>query len=285
MYNYMDAGQVPKFELHDVTARLAMMYERTLKYSELQLSAEHDRLRATNSRNPRTMAEQALAYEAALDGFAIQRWPDHNLANIKFPSVWRKRLAKVAIQIITVEQLRKELLPSCQLRFSSLYACAYELVEIITSTVLANSPNPPDSRGPTQNPPENVLRSTRPAAMPAKATPQAQPPYSPHNIPSTLENSSRPYVPYPTTPAVTSARAAPRDQPPYALRDVLPTPETCFSPNMLYPITPVVTSAKAAPRDQSPYASRNVPPTLETSSAPNTPYPITPAVTPARAAP
>ncbi len=170
MYNHMDTGQVPEFELYDVTARLAMMYERTLEYSELQLSAKRDRLRATNPRNLRIMAKQALACEAALDGFAIQRWPDHNLADIKFPSAWRKRLAKVAIRITTVEQLRKELLPSCQLRFSSLYACAHELVEIITSTVLANSPNPPDSRGPTQNPPENVPRSTRPAAMPARAT-------------------------------------------------------------------------------------------------------------------
>ncbi len=33
MYNHMDAGQVLEFELHNVTARLAMMYERTLEYS------------------------------------------------------------------------------------------------------------------------------------------------------------------------------------------------------------------------------------------------------------
>ena len=30
MYNHTDAGQVPNFELYDMTARLAMMYERTL---------------------------------------------------------------------------------------------------------------------------------------------------------------------------------------------------------------------------------------------------------------
>ncbi len=112
MYNHMDAGQVPEFELYNVTARLAMMYKRTLKYSEVQLSAKHDHLRATKLRNPRTMAEQGLTYKAALDGFAIQRWPDHNLVNIKFLSARRKRLAKVPIRITTVEQLYKELLLS-----------------------------------------------------------------------------------------------------------------------------------------------------------------------------
>ena len=141
MYNHMVAGQVPEFELYGVTAKLAMMYERTLEYSELQLSAERDRLRVINPRNPKTMAKQALACTAALDGFAIQRWPNDSLANIKFPSAWRKRLAKVAIRITTIEQLRKELLPACQLRFSSLYACAHELVEIITSTALTNLKN------------------------------------------------------------------------------------------------------------------------------------------------
>ncbi len=139
----MDAGQVPDFELHDVTAKLSMMYERTLEYSERQLSAKRDRLRTTNPRKPRAMAEKALACEEALNGFARQRWPDHDLADIKFPSDWRKRLAKAAIRITTVEHLRKELLPACHLQFSSLKACAQELVDIITSTTLANFPNPP----------------------------------------------------------------------------------------------------------------------------------------------
>ena len=124
MYNHTDAGQVPDFDLHNVTTRLAMMYERTLEYSNLQISAERNRLRATNPRNPRTIAEQALACEKALDSFARQRWPDHSLANIKFPFDWRKQLAKVAIGITTVEQLRKKLLPACHLQFSSLEAYA-----------------------------------------------------------------------------------------------------------------------------------------------------------------
>ncbi len=103
IYNHMDAGQVLEFELHDMTARLARIYKRTLEFSELQLSAERDRLHITNPRNLRTMVKQALAYEAALDGFAIQRWPDYNLADIKFLSAWRKRLARGAIWITTVE--------------------------------------------------------------------------------------------------------------------------------------------------------------------------------------
>ena len=73
MYNHTDAGQVPDFELHDVTAKIAMMYESTLEYSKLQISAEHNRLRATNPQNPRTIAVQALACEEALDSFARQR--------------------------------------------------------------------------------------------------------------------------------------------------------------------------------------------------------------------
>ncbi len=139
----MDAGQIPDFELHDMTARLAMMYERTLEYLECQLSAERDRLRTTNPQNLKTMAEKALACEETLNSFARQRWPDHGLADIKFPSDWRKRLAKAAIRPTTVEQLRKKLFPTCHLRFSSLEAYAQELVDIITSTTLANSPNLP----------------------------------------------------------------------------------------------------------------------------------------------
>lgn len=45
------------------------------------------------------MIEQARIYKTALDSFAIQKWPDHNLTIIKFLSVWRKQLAKVAIRI------------------------------------------------------------------------------------------------------------------------------------------------------------------------------------------
>ncbi len=102
-----------------MTAKLAMMYERTLEYSKRQLSAERNRLCTTNPQNPKTMAEKALACEEALNGFAKQRWPDHGLADIKFLSDWKKRLAKVVICITTVEQLRKELLPASHLRFSS----------------------------------------------------------------------------------------------------------------------------------------------------------------------
>lgn len=124
MYNHMDAGQVPDFELHDVMTRLTMMYERTLEYSKRQLSAKYDCLRTTNSRNPKTMAKQPLAYKEALNGFARQRWSDHSFAKIKFLSDWKKRLAKVAIHITIVEQLHKKLFPACHLQFSSLEACA-----------------------------------------------------------------------------------------------------------------------------------------------------------------
>ena len=86
MYNHMDAGQVTDFELHDMTTRLVMMYERTLQYSELQISAKRNCLQTTNPQNTRTIVEQTLAYEKALESVARQRWPDYSLTNIKFPS-------------------------------------------------------------------------------------------------------------------------------------------------------------------------------------------------------
>lgn len=85
MYNHIDAGQMPDLELHNVTTRLAIMYERTLEYSKYQLSAKRDCLYITNSQNLKTMANQGLAYEEALNGFLRQRWLNYGLVNIKFP--------------------------------------------------------------------------------------------------------------------------------------------------------------------------------------------------------
>lgn len=52
----MVASQIPEFELHGVTAKLAMIYERTLECSELCLSAECDQLCAINPQNQKTIA-------------------------------------------------------------------------------------------------------------------------------------------------------------------------------------------------------------------------------------
>ena len=49
IYNYTEASQVPDFELYNVSARLAMMYERILEYSKLQISVKHNSLHTTNS--------------------------------------------------------------------------------------------------------------------------------------------------------------------------------------------------------------------------------------------
>lgn len=48
IYNNINTNQVPEFELHNIPARLAIMYEITLKYLKLQLSAKHDYLRIIN---------------------------------------------------------------------------------------------------------------------------------------------------------------------------------------------------------------------------------------------
>lgn len=44
-------------------ARLAMIYERILKYLEFQLFADYDRLYTTNLLNPKIIAKQVLVYE------------------------------------------------------------------------------------------------------------------------------------------------------------------------------------------------------------------------------
>lgn len=54
-----------------MTARQAIMYKITLKYSEAQLSAKHDRLHIINPQNPKIILEQANTYERALNGFVI----------------------------------------------------------------------------------------------------------------------------------------------------------------------------------------------------------------------
>lgn len=60
--NYMskntDAEQVPKFNGYDITVRLSKIYKHTIKYLNLLLSSERDRLLTANPiRNPRTTVE------------------------------------------------------------------------------------------------------------------------------------------------------------------------------------------------------------------------------------
>ncbi len=143
MYNNAEVRQVPEFDGYDITARLSMMYEHTIEYSNLLLSNERDRLLAANPiGNPRTAVEQTLACETALNNFAQQTWLDDGLADLRFPVPWRQRLAKVAIQIKTVEQLQKKLHPSCQLRFSSLHTWANTIVGLIVTSVEIRPPPP-----------------------------------------------------------------------------------------------------------------------------------------------
>lgn len=73
-----------------MTVKLAIMYKITLEYLKCQLFAKYDRLRITNSQNPRTIVKKAFAYEEVLNGFARQRWPDYGLIDIKFLFDWRK---------------------------------------------------------------------------------------------------------------------------------------------------------------------------------------------------
>lgn len=77
----------------------------------------------------------------------------------------RKQLAKAVIGITTVEQLHKKLHLLYHLQFSSLEKYAQELVDIITSTTLANSSNLPQYLS------KNMPQLTRLATILTKAPP------------------------------------------------------------------------------------------------------------------
>lgn len=59
--------------------------------------------------NLKRMAEQALTYEKALNGFALQKWLGHSFANIQFLSAWKKQPVKVVICMTIIDQLYKNL--------------------------------------------------------------------------------------------------------------------------------------------------------------------------------
>lgn len=112
IYNHLNISQVPMFELHNITAKLAIIYEKILKYSKIQLFAKCKHSYTINQiKNLKMLFKQALECEIALNSFAIYKWPENSLANIKFLFIQRKLLAKMAINIITINQLYQKLLP------------------------------------------------------------------------------------------------------------------------------------------------------------------------------
>lgn len=147
MYNSTSTGEIPDFSLHDVTATMTTKYEKTARFAELRLSDEQNRLFAAVAQ-PQTVQASGniiLACEEVLDQFATRTWPNDNLDELKFPIAWRRRLAKAAIRITTVDEMRKELLPVCNLRFSSLNKWAGVLVSELIATVRVHTlpPTPP----------------------------------------------------------------------------------------------------------------------------------------------
>lgn len=59
----MVAGQVPEFELHSIIAKLSIIFEKILKYSKFQISAEGNYLYIINPQNLKTIAKQAFVYK------------------------------------------------------------------------------------------------------------------------------------------------------------------------------------------------------------------------------
>lgn len=138
----MEPNGVPDYQLHDVTSILSIRYEKTTQFAELSLSAERTRLLATGqNRITRTPGEIVLACEEILNEFATQTWPTNGMDEIKFPVLWRQRLAKAAIRITSIEELRKELSPLCVLKFSTLNKWADLLVAKLAKSVQAANEN------------------------------------------------------------------------------------------------------------------------------------------------
>lgn len=62
------------FELHNITAKLAIIYEKILKYFKIQLFAKRKHLYIINqTKNLKMIFKQALACEIALNSFAIYK--------------------------------------------------------------------------------------------------------------------------------------------------------------------------------------------------------------------
>ncbi len=70
------------------------------------------------------------ACKAALTDFAISKWL-YGMDELMFSSILRQRLASVVAQIVSIDDLRKELSPTCNLNTSSLRAHVQEIVSIL----------------------------------------------------------------------------------------------------------------------------------------------------------
>ncbi len=72
MYNNIKTRQVSDFEAHDITAKLGIIYARTMEYPNLFFFNECKRLLAVNPRGPQTIVDQTCACKKALNNFALQ---------------------------------------------------------------------------------------------------------------------------------------------------------------------------------------------------------------------
>lgn len=77
MFKSVEVGQVPEFNICDMTARMGIMYKSTVEYADLLLSTKRNRLfAATLVRNPRTAAKLTIKCKTALNDFAQRIWPN-----------------------------------------------------------------------------------------------------------------------------------------------------------------------------------------------------------------
>ena len=74
--------------------------------------------------------------------FATSKWP-YRMDKLMFFSTLRKKLSSTAVQIVSVNDLRKELRSACNLNISSLKAHTQEIITILQEIVTSAFLNPP----------------------------------------------------------------------------------------------------------------------------------------------
>ncbi len=120
---------VPVFERHNITVQYCLWYLTTNEYI---LAAKIQRTMKSAQRQQRektSMSDQNTC-KAALTDFARVKWP-HGMDELIFSSALRQRLASVAVQIVSIDDLCKELSPACHLNTSSLRAHTQEIMSIL----------------------------------------------------------------------------------------------------------------------------------------------------------
>ncbi len=124
---------VSVFERYDIIAQHCLRYLTTTKYIQAAKIQRTTGLTQRQQREKTSILDQN-ACKAALTDFAILKWPC-GIDELMFSNALREKLASAAMQIVSINDLRKELNPACNLNTSSLKIHAQEIVSILQRIV------------------------------------------------------------------------------------------------------------------------------------------------------